>query len=85
MNEARKGVDPRGIPEEAWWCLGEVSVVFSTRQTNKILENERMPEEWSRRVVISMFKNKGDVQSCSNHKGINLIRRSIKLLERGGS
>ena len=41
-----------------------------------------MPEEWTDSVLISIFKNKGDVQSCSNYRGIKLISHTMKLWER---
>ncbi|KAK3561612.1 hypothetical protein QTP86_010688 [Hemibagrus guttatus] len=41
-----------------------------------------MPEEWRRSVLVPIFKNKGDVQSCSNYKGIKLMSHTMKLWER---
>ena len=41
-----------------------------------------MPEEWRDSVLIPIFKNKGDVRSCSNYNGIKLIGHTIKLRER---
>ena len=41
-----------------------------------------MPEEWRDSILIPIFKNKGDVQSCSNYRGIKLISHSMKLWER---
>ncbi|KAI5100996.1 gastrula zinc finger protein XlCGF28.1-like [Silurus meridionalis] len=41
-----------------------------------------MPEEWRRSVLVPIFKNKGDVQTCSNYRGIKLISHTIKLWER---
>ena len=32
--------------------------------------------------MIPIFKNKGDVQSCSNYRGITLISHTMKLWER---
>ena len=41
-----------------------------------------MPEEWRDSILIPIFKNKGDVQSCSNYRGIKLISHTMKLWER---
>ena len=41
-----------------------------------------MPEEWRCNVLIPIFKNKRDVHSCSNYRGITLISHTIKLWER---
>ncbi|KAF7709193.1 hypothetical protein HF521_016043 [Silurus meridionalis] len=77
-----KSVGPDDIPVEAWRCLGEMAVEFLSRLFNKILEGERMPEEWRRSVLVPFFKNKGDVQTCSNYRGIKLISHNMKLWER---
>ena len=77
-----KAVGPDDIPVEAWRCLGETAVEFLTRLFNAILESERMPEEWRRSVLIPIFKNKGDVQDCSNYRGIKLMSHSMKIWER---
>ncbi|KAG2459700.1 RTBS polymerase, partial [Polypterus senegalus] len=77
-----KAVCADDIPMEAWRCLGEMAVEFLTRLFNGILESERMPEEWRRNVLVPIFKNKGDVQDCSNYRGINEMSHSMKLWER---
>ncbi|KAK3551975.1 hypothetical protein QTP70_031634 [Hemibagrus guttatus] len=65
-----KAVGPDDIPVEVWKCLGEAAVEFLTSLFNRVLESERMPEEWRRSVLVPIFKNKGNVQSCSNYRGI---------------
>ncbi|KAK3529130.1 hypothetical protein QTP70_016558 [Hemibagrus guttatus] len=77
-----KAVDPDDIPVEVWKCLGEAAVEFLTSLFNRVLESERMPEEWRRSVLVPIFKNKGDVQSCSNYRGIKLMSHTLKLWER---
>ncbi|KAK3530735.1 hypothetical protein QTP70_000759 [Hemibagrus guttatus] len=77
-----KAVGPDDIPVEVWKCLGEAAVEFLTSLFNRVLESERMPEEWRRSVLVPIFKNKGDVQSCSNYRGIKLMRHTMKLWER---
>ncbi|KAK3574867.1 hypothetical protein QTP86_018328 [Hemibagrus guttatus] len=49
---------------------------------DRVLESEKMPEEWRRSVLVPIFKNKGDVQSCSNYRGIKLMSHTMKLWER---
>ena len=68
MNRMKTGktVRPDDIPVEAWKCLGELAINFLTRLFNKILEDERMPDEWRRSMLVPIFKNKGGMQSCSN-------------------
>ncbi|KAK3567214.1 hypothetical protein QTP86_013468 [Hemibagrus guttatus] len=77
-----KAVDPDDIPVEVWKCLGEAAVEFLASLFNRVLESERMPEEWRRSVLVPIFKNKGDVQSCSNYRGIKLMSHTMKLWER---
>ncbi len=49
---------------------------------NNILESEKIPEDWRRSVLAQLFKNKSNVQSCSNYRGIKLISHSTELWER---
>ncbi|KAK3545654.1 hypothetical protein QTP70_009556 [Hemibagrus guttatus] len=77
-----KAVGPDDILVEVWKCLGEAAVEFLTNLFNRLLESERMPEEWRSSVLVPIFKNKGDVQSCSNYRGIKLMSHTMKLWER---
>ncbi|KAK3559797.1 hypothetical protein QTP86_020778 [Hemibagrus guttatus] len=77
-----KAVGPDDIPVEVWKCLGEAAVEFLTSLFNRVLESEKMPEEWRRSVLVPIFKNKGDVQSCSNYREIKLMSHTMKLWER---
>ena len=77
-----KAVGPDDIPVEVWKCLGESALKFLTKLYNRTMESERMPEEWRDSMLIPIFKNKGDVQSCSNYRGIKLISHTMKLWER---
>ncbi|KAK3551724.1 hypothetical protein QTP70_023244 [Hemibagrus guttatus] len=77
-----KAVAPDDIPVEVWKCLGEAAVEFLASLFNRVLESERMPEEWRRSVLVPIFKNKGVVQSCSNYRGIKLMSHTMKVWER---
>ena len=77
-----KTVGPDDIPIEAWKALGDIGVNFLTKLFNQILETEEMPEEWRKSILVPIYKNKGDIQNCSNYRGIKLMSHSMKLWER---
>ncbi|XP_063940524.1 uncharacterized protein LOC135149258 [Daucus carota subsp. sativus] len=70
------------IPIEVWQCLGEHGVRWLTALLNVIFRTSRMPSEWRLSVVVPIYKNKGDAQSCSNYRGIKLLSHTMKLWER---
>ena len=74
-----KAVGPDDIPVEVWKCLGEIALEFLTKLYTRTMESERMPEVWRDSILISIFKNKCDVQSCRNYRGIKLISHNMKL------
>ncbi|KAK3565903.1 hypothetical protein QTP86_020316 [Hemibagrus guttatus] len=45
-----KAVGPDDIPVVVWKCLGEAAVEFLASLFNRVLEIERMPEEWRRNL-----------------------------------
>jgi hypothetical protein len=74
-----KAMGPDGITIEVWRCLDERAVVWLTKLFNLIFRSNKMPEEWRRCILVPIFKNKGDVQSCTNYRGIKLMRHTMKL------
>lgn len=66
-----------------WWrykkSLEDLTVDFLTRLINKRLGKQRMPEERKRFVLVQIFEDKGDVQSCGNYRGIKSMSRVMKL------
>ena len=73
-----KVMGPDGIPIEVWRCLGDRAIVWLTKLFNLIFRSNKMSEEW-RSMLVSIFKNKGDVQSCTNYRGIKLMSYMMKL------
>ena len=67
-----KAVGPDELPVEVWKCIGEMGIKFLIRMFNRLLMSERMPKEWRRSVLIPIYKNKGDAQSCGKYRGIKL-------------
>lgn len=46
---------------------------------NKILMMKKMPYERRRSVVIPTYKNKGDIQNCTNYYENKLMSHTMKL------
>ena len=40
-----------------------------------------MPEEWKTRVVVPIFKGKGDVMDCEAYRGVKLLEHAMKIVE----
>ena len=80
--KTRKAVGPDAIPIEVWKCLGEFGVKWLTKLFNKIWQSNKMPEEWRKSTLVPLYKNKGDIQDCSNYRGIKLISHTMKLWEK---
>jgi hypothetical protein len=77
-----KAMAPDGILIEVWKCLRDIAIVWLTKLFNHIFRSNRMPDEWMRSTLVPIFKNKGDIQSCTNYRGIKLMGHTMKLWER---
>jgi hypothetical protein len=74
-----KPMDPNEISIEVWRNLGDVVIVWLTKLFNLIFRSNKMSDEWRRSILVPIFKNKGDVQSCTNYQGIKLMSHTMKL------
>jgi hypothetical protein len=77
-----KAMGSNRIPIEVWRTLVDVTIVWLTKLFNLIFRSNKMPDEWRRSIFVPIFKNKGDVQSCTNYQGIKLMSHTMKLWER---
>jgi hypothetical protein len=76
-----KAMGPDGIPIEMWRTLEDVAIVWLTKLFNLIFRSNKMSDEWMRSILVPILKNKRDVQSCTNYRGIKLMSHIIKLCE----
>ena len=76
-----KAMGPDGITIEVWRCLGDIAIVWLTKLFNHIFRSNKMPDEW-RSILVPIYKNKGDIQSCTDYRGIKLMSHTMKLWER---
>jgi hypothetical protein len=74
-----KALGPDDIPIEVWRCLGDIAIVWITKLFNTIFRSNKTPDEWRRSILVPIFKNKRDIQSCTNYRGIKLMSHTMKL------
>lgn len=69
-----------GIPE-ALRCLENIDLVLLTKLFNHNFWSNMMPEKSRRSILVLIYKNKGDIKSCTNYREIKLISHIMKLWE----
>ena len=74
-----KAQGPDDIPVEVWIALGNKGVEFLVNFFNRLLQGEKMPDEWRRNVLVPLYKGKGDIKECGNYREIKLISHTVKL------
>jgi hypothetical protein len=75
-------MDSDRLPIKVWRTLRDVAIVWLTKLFNLIFRPNKMFDEWKRSILVPIFKNKEDMQSCTNYRGIKLISHTMKLWER---
>ena len=81
LRRIKKGeaVGPDEFPVEVWKCMAEMVIEFLTKLFNKVLVDERIPEEWKKSVLIPIYKKKDDAQCYGSYRVIKLINHPIKI------
>ena len=77
-----KAQGPDDIPVEVRIALGNKGVEFLVSFFNRLLQGEKMPDEWRKSVLVPLYKGKEDIKEFGNYRGIKLISHSMKLRER---
>jgi hypothetical protein len=70
------------ISIEVWRCFGDIAIMWLTKLFNIIFRSNKMPDEWRRSILVSIFKNKRDIQNCTNYREIKLMSHTMKHWER---
>jgi hypothetical protein len=74
-----KTMGPNGLPIKVWRSFGDVAMVWLTKLFNIIFRSNKMLDEWRRSILVPIFRNKGDMQSCANYREIKLMSHTMKL------
>ncbi|KAF3643257.1 putative pre-mRNA-processing factor 6-like [Capsicum annuum] len=73
---------PDEILVDFWKFVGGAGLRWLTDLFNDIFKTARMPEAGRWSMMILLYKNRRDIQSCNNYRGIKLLSHTIKIWER---
>ena len=63
-------------------AIGGVGIQVMAEICQRVLDGFGMPAEWALRIVVPIFKGKGDIRNCSCHRTVKLLEHGMKVVER---
>ena len=72
------------LPTDLIKHIGESGVDMMHEILKRVWEEEHMPEEWEKSVIVPIYKQKGDPLECGNFRGIKLLEHDEDVGEDPG-
>ena len=77
-----KAAGQTGVAAEMLKPTGDVGVQWMTDLCNEIVKEGKIPTDWRKSWMVSVYKGKGDALECGSYRGIKLLDHVMKILER---
>ena len=77
-----KAGGPTGVVTEMLRAGGEQSVKWLTTLFNDITAKGEIPSDWSKSILVPLYKGKGDPMACGSYRAIKLLEQTMKIYER---
>ena len=61
---------------------GDLTVEWMTDLLNNIIEEGRIPTDWTKSTLVPLYKGKGDPLQCGSYRAIKLLEQGMKVMER---
>src|SRR5215467_7298901 len=84
LNDMKKGkvCGISGVCSEFMACSAGVGIEALASICNSILHGENMPQDWKDRLLVPLYKGKGDARECGSYRGVKLLEHGMKVLEK---
>ena len=76
-----KALSPLQVSLELIAAKGGVGIQAKTEICQRGLDRFGMPVEWPLRIVVPIFKGKGDIRYCSYYGAVKLLEHGMKVVE----
>jgi hypothetical protein len=77
-----KAPGPSGVVGEMLKAAGDVGIQWMTDLCNAVVLERKIPEDWRKSWMVSVYKGKGNALECGSYRGIKLLDQVMKVLER---
>ena len=61
---------------------GRIAEEVMLQLCQRILDGKGIPNEWKTSVLVLIFEGKGDVMNCGSYRGVRLLKRGMKVIEK---
>ena len=78
----KKAAGPTGLTFDLIRYAGIGGRKWVVDVCNAVIRDGRIPEDWSKSWLTTVYKGQGDVMDCGSHRGIKLLEHAMKILER---
>merc|ERR1712121_389681 len=76
-----KAGGPTGVVADMFKAGGETVVKWITNLCNSIVTEGKIPDDWTKSTMATLFKGKGDPMKCGSYRGIKLLEHGLKIFD----
>src|SRR5207249_1794847 len=80
--KAGKAAGPSGVVSEMIKAAGEAGVRWMTDLFNQVIAEGKIPDDWRKSLMVTVYEGKGDALDCGSYRGIKLLDHAMKVFER---
>ena len=76
-----KAGGPTGVVADMFKAGGETVVKWITNLCNSIVTEGKIPDDWTKSTMATLYKGKGDPMKCGSYRGIKLLEHGLKIFD----
>lgn len=81
-SKSGKAAGPSDVVVEMVTASGESGLQWVTDICNEVVTSGKIPDDWRKSWIVTVYKGKGDALECGSYRGIKLLDQVMKVFER---
>ena len=77
-----KAAGPSGVVAEMVKLAGDDGIIWMKEIFNQVIHEGKIPDDWRKSWMVTVYKGKGDALDCGSYRGIKLLDQVMKVFER---